>query len=745
MKKIISIMLTVCMLSAGVLVPVQAADRMWERDSDTTALLSALGIMEGDDNGDFMLDSYVTRAQMAKVAVLSSSYKNTVAVGIQFSPFSDVRGTHWSAPYIRAAVSAGIVEGYIDGTFLPDGAVTLEEAVTMMLRVLGYTADDFGASYPYGQMAMANSLKMTAGIPAAVGDSLTRREVARLVCNTLNTKSKTMNMDLISVHDCEFIEDVTIISTSADDSALADNEVSTSAGTYKTDDSFNNNYIGCSGDMVVRDNKYLIAFSSDTDTETRKYVIYSTLADAILCYPEGNNKTLEQFKISGDAKCYKGSQTYSYQNLLGMMEMGDIVRIRLRNDGTVDYMSYSEGNLTGPLKVISSAWYEGIANDATRFVRDGKTVGYESIQLNDIIYYSSSLNMVMAYTTKATGVYQDAIPSKDSPNSVVISGVTYEIEGAEAFTEFSSGGSINYGDAVTVLFGRDGKKIAGVITDNAQASMSVTGYVLSTGKKTFTNADNSTYTSHYAELVTADGTIYEYPTSTDKSSMINTVCRVSIKNGVATLSHANSSALSGEADYEKMTIGGKRVATDVRIIDIAKTSTSSVPAFAKTYMQRLDGIDIQASRVLYYNINSTGEINELILQNVTGDAFSFGIMTGTDDRGFAKVESNNAVYTTASKYLAFGEGVMFIANGNRTEYTASMKKIAGMVSEITTGNAVIGGKTYRYGDKVLVYKVTGTEHMQISVNEIVNGNYKCTFYTDDTNPVTGRIRVIVAR
>ena len=231
MKKILGALLTVCMLAMTVVIPTYAAEATWERDEDITALLSALDIMVGDDNGDFMLESPVTRAQMAKIAVASSSYKNTVALGIQFSPFSDVRGTYWGAPYIRAAVSAGIVEGYIDGTFRPDGQVTLEEAVTMMLRVLGYTADDFGASYPYGQIGMANSLKMTEGINAVIGDALTRREVARLVCNTLQAKSKTTNQDLIAIHDCIIMEDVTIIASSVDDNTLADNEISTSSGT----------------------------------------------------------------------------------------------------------------------------------------------------------------------------------------------------------------------------------------------------------------------------------------------------------------------------------------------------------------------------------------------------------------------------------------------------------------------------------------------------------------------------------
>ncbi len=747
MKKILSALLAVCLVSATLMVPTYAAEATWERDEDIIALLSALDIMVGDDDGDFMLNSPVTRAQMAKIAVASSSYKNTVALGIQFSPFSDVRGSYWGAPYIRAAVSAGIVEGYIDGTFRPDGQVTLEEAVTMMLRVLGYTADDFGASYPYGQIGVANSLKMTEGISAVIGDPLTRREVARLVCNTLQAKSRTTNQPLIAIHDCTFIEDVTIIASSVDDSTLAENEISTTSGTYKIEETFNDNYVGCRGDMVVRDGKYCIAFSSDTDMTSAKYVVYSTLSDAILCYPEGNNTTLKQFTISSSVKCYKDSVAYSYSNLRSQMEMGDIIRIRFRDGDTIDYISYSEGNLQGPIKVTSATWYNGIdINDSTKVIRDGKQVTQESIQLNDIIYYSDALNMVMAYTQKVTGVYQDAIPSKDSPNSVVISGVTYEVEGADAFSALSSGGTINIGDTVTVLLGRDGEKIAGVVTGDSGSSQAVTGYVLASGKKNFTKGDGSTYTSYYVEVVSADGVVYTYPTAADKSSQVNTVSDITLNDGVAKVGTAKKSGLSGEVSYSAMTIGGKRVASDIRIIDIAKTAGSETPLYVKTYMQRIDGMNLTPSQVLYYNTNSSGEINELILQNVTGDAFGYGIVSGTDSMGNILIEANNITYTVSNvKNIGYGQGVKFIGKGGQPEYVSPLKAISGKATDITEGYAVIGGKTYRYGDTVAVYKATNMQYMKISVNDITTGEYSCTFYTDNTDPDTGRIRIIVAR
>ena len=68
---------------------------------------------------------------------------------------------HWAAPYVRVGVTNGIISGYPDATFRPEDTVLYEEAVTMMLRVLGYTNADFGVSWPSGQIGLADNLDMT--------------------------------------------------------------------------------------------------------------------------------------------------------------------------------------------------------------------------------------------------------------------------------------------------------------------------------------------------------------------------------------------------------------------------------------------------------------------------------------------------------------------------------------------------------------------------------------------------------
>ena len=76
--------------------------------------------------------------------------------------FTDVPADAWEAPYVYDLVGRGILSGYGDGTFGPDDTVKYEQAVTMIMRTLGY--DPFAANnggYPTGYLAAAQRYGVT--------------------------------------------------------------------------------------------------------------------------------------------------------------------------------------------------------------------------------------------------------------------------------------------------------------------------------------------------------------------------------------------------------------------------------------------------------------------------------------------------------------------------------------------------------------------------------------------------------
>ena len=431
------------------------------------------------------------------------------------------------------------------------------------------------------------------------------------------------------------------------------------------------------------------------------------------------------------------------------MAMGDILYVKM--DGSnVDYVSYEKGNMEGPVKVTNSNWIVNFdTNGSTTVMRSGNKVDASEIQLNDIIYYCKDLNMVLAYTDKVTGVYEKASPTKDSPTSVTISGKEYSVESVDAFNALSSSGTFKYGDTVTLLLGRNGE-VAGVVGGSESTSSHTTvGFVTETGKKDFINPDNTVYSSYYAKVVTPDGTVNEYATSSDCSSLKCAVVNVSFTNGKASLSRAKGyDNVSGKFNSEKNKFGDYTLADDVKILDTAGTASDDLAMYTRIYPQRLDGVTIKSSSIAYYSKNKAGEIDRLILKDVTGDAYKYGIIT--------KIDSTTHSYTvdidgTQNTYMtSFSTNIKgpyrLCMDQTGIESMRQLTAYSSRIDTLTRTEAKINNQTYLLSDKVIVYHKTDINtYMKITLDDAINGNYKLTAYYDKAQTLGGRIRIIIAQ
>ncbi len=99
--------------------------------------LSALGVLRGTGVGVFAPDDIVTREQFCAMAVRFAESAGDIA-----SPFTDVEKSRWSHDSIAAAAYFGWIRGYEDGTFRPSEKMTRAEAVAVINRMLGRSADD---------------------------------------------------------------------------------------------------------------------------------------------------------------------------------------------------------------------------------------------------------------------------------------------------------------------------------------------------------------------------------------------------------------------------------------------------------------------------------------------------------------------------------------------------------------------------------------------------------------------------
>lgn len=160
--------------------------------SQSTALetVRALGIMAGDSQGNLNLSSAVTRAEFVTMMTAASSYKDTVGSGYGVSLFKDVKSSHWASEYIRLAVEQNWMTGYTDGTFRPGRTITLEEACTALLRLLGYDSSSLAGSFPTAQLSKAGSVGLLDDVTAKQGQTLTRQDCVTLFYNPLLADTK---------------------------------------------------------------------------------------------------------------------------------------------------------------------------------------------------------------------------------------------------------------------------------------------------------------------------------------------------------------------------------------------------------------------------------------------------------------------------------------------------------------------------------------------------------------------------
>ncbi len=98
--------------------------------------LSNVGIINGYEDGTFKPDSAITRAEFATVA----SRFFEIEAGEE-NHFTDVASNHWAKEYIDSAVIKGWLLGYEDGSFRPDQPIKRSEAVTIVNRMLHRVAD----------------------------------------------------------------------------------------------------------------------------------------------------------------------------------------------------------------------------------------------------------------------------------------------------------------------------------------------------------------------------------------------------------------------------------------------------------------------------------------------------------------------------------------------------------------------------------------------------------------------------
>ena len=98
--------------------------------NNAVSTLTNAGVLDGYEDGTFKPNGNIT---LAEFATITARFFEATYDGENLFP--DIEG-HWAQDYINEAANAGIVNGYEDGTFRPQQYITRAEAVTMVNRTI---------------------------------------------------------------------------------------------------------------------------------------------------------------------------------------------------------------------------------------------------------------------------------------------------------------------------------------------------------------------------------------------------------------------------------------------------------------------------------------------------------------------------------------------------------------------------------------------------------------------------------
>ena len=184
MRKVLSfvLMLSLVLGSFGTAFAATPPDVVGEKSEKAVNALVNMDIINGYPDGTFKPEGIVTRAELSKILVTALGLDDMVSN--TWNNFTDTVG-HWANGYISYASSLGIIIGYPDGSFQPDGQVTYEEAATMMVRSLGYDDRALLGTWPENYVTKAMTLGLCKDVKVVSGTA-NRGDIAHMIYKLLD-------------------------------------------------------------------------------------------------------------------------------------------------------------------------------------------------------------------------------------------------------------------------------------------------------------------------------------------------------------------------------------------------------------------------------------------------------------------------------------------------------------------------------------------------------------------------------
>ena len=444
--------------------------------------------------------------------------------------------------------------------------------------------------------------------------------------------------------------------------------------------------------------------------------------------------------------------TLFYHLLLAETKAGAVYGTTLGytvKNNEVDYATVVSADTKGPY-VADNGGGLTLPFTPTAVYVDGALSDQSQVKQYDVYYYNSGLRTVWVYTDRATGTLTDLSPSKTAPTSATVAGVTYSIGSSTASYKLSSQGQFSQGDVVTVLLGMDGDIVDVVSAQNSETTYY--GVVIASTKaasSSSTSSSSNATAQAQTQVACSDGTVRTFYHSGGAQS-VGKLVSVAVTQSGTTLSAISRRSLSGTVNSAGTRFAGYSFADNVEILD-----TDGDGGYARIYPSRLAGYSLTDDDVLFYSLDSTGSIDCLILDEATGDTYTYAFVT----QATSKTDGNNlsGSYTylqNGQSHSVSGQQTYSVKVGGARLTFSDNGALKGMrqlssvnLTGLTSLTATAGSSKYALAEDVTVLLRDGSQqgYYPTTLSAVNSTDYSLVgWYDNQGASAGGRIRILVA-
>ena len=709
-KRILALLLAVCVACSMLILPASAS-------GSNTAVQTAvtLGGLTSDQTAN--LAAPLTRGALTKLMVAFSAYRESAKTqGSTGTLFSDVSSGSAYAPYVRIAVQQGWISGYTDGSFRPDNAVTLEEACTAVLKLLGYDVTTLSGTFPAAQLNKANELGLRDNLTKTQGEGMTLEDGAVLLYNALTATTAEGKVYASSLG---FTVNNGVVDVS---SILLSNVKGPFVAGLGTQLPFAPTAV-YRNDTVTTDatlNAYDVYYYNET---AQTVWIYTRKAAGRITAVAPSANAPTSVTVAGTEYTIASSSVAAQLSALNGGGVGQVVTLLLgMNDEAVSVRTGDAANevFYGVVQTTSRSLVENSGPDVQQTVAVACTDGVtRSVNVDKQFNYPAG--KLVAITVDENGESIQSLETKSTSGTVNAEGTALDNTALASNVE---------------ILDTTSEGLAGAVRPSRLSGVTLSG----TDVKYYTTNEKGEIDRLILSDVTGD--LWEYAAldgiqaATDYAgSKIDEKINEKVSSSASTSSSLAGMTTTTEDDDQK----AKQTALDVR--NIMLPSTSDVlyglvdGSIVSTTWNQLTG---STDRLASYVLKKVGD-------NVGGVAGNIIDYFASGANYVCYVNGKQVTYTTAVKYPVIAGGVAIGKSADGKKVNAMVQLSPVVVDKLGAGWVMKGDTRYETADDIQVYLWNQGTYYKVSLADLNPQDYKLIGWYDNQGHSAGnKIRLLVA-